>query len=111
MKTGDKLIELAKKERYMLNILKEVALRFDDFDLASELHEIEVELYPESKKTTKEYKDAKAFTTILKIAELKADIKIGYLTLECAKVFIKKGGESALKDVAKIVDRAKKIFG
>ncbi len=110
-KTGDKLIELAKKERNVLNALKEIAVKSDCFELASELREIEVKQYPEAKTTTDEYTEAQAFTTILRLVELKTSIKAGYLILECAKVFIKKGGESALKDVAKIQARAKKIFG
>lgn len=105
------LTELASTDRDTLKLLKHVAIKAQKYELSANLRDFELKNFPEAKKTDKEYKETEIFKTLLNIAELDVKMETSYVILECAKVFIEKGGESAIDDVARIKARAKEIFG
>ncbi len=115
MKTNEipkALMKEAKESRDFLKGLKSIAVNCQKYELAAALRDVEVKQFPRAKTTNANYTEAETFKTLLNIAELNLKhTETAYLVLAIAKIVIKKGGESALKDVAKIQAEVKEIFG
>lgn len=109
---GKALFKEADENRDFLRGLKVLAINNQKYELAAALRDVEVAKYPESKTTSEDYKKAQAFKTVLNIADLDVKhIETAYIILKCAEVFLEKGGATAVDNVDKVRDDARKIFG
>jgi hypothetical protein len=106
----DHLIEKAKTDKKLLRQLKNAAVRGQDFELASQLREMETELFPRSQ----EAKDAKAkasdLSLLFRMIELNVAESTCWLLSETLSLHQKKKGKFDLKDAAALVARKKELF-
>lgn len=92
------LLEEAKKNKKVLRSMKDLAVKAQQFELASQLRDIEVANFPESE----EEKMGRNFQTALAMVDIKCDEDLAYKIYVTTKEFLEKGGEFSLKDAANI---------
>ena len=105
------LLESASKDVKKLNELKKLAVDLCQFELAAECRRIEKELYPitdEEKIATERIKE---IDLVLRMVEVGFNGKKVYYKIDKAlELFRKKKGKFDLKDAAKIISDANRIF-
>lgn len=110
----DKLKELlnsAKKDKKSLIHLKNTAVLCGQLELASQLREIETNLFPETKEEQKAKFAAHELSSVLRLVNLEVPDTVCYLIMETIKVYNKKKTSITIKDASKILANKKKIFG
>ena len=101
-----RMLEAAKKDKKVLAYIKKAAVRGQQFELASNLHEIDKELFPESE----EAKEAKKINIMLRMIGVNASDHTCWVLGEAFKVYLKKKGEFSLIDASIITDKGKTLF-
>lgn len=105
------LLESASKDVKKLNELKKLAVDLCQFELAAECRRIEKELYPitdEEKIATERIKE---IDLVLRMVEVGFNGKKVYYKIDKAlELFRKKKGKFDLKDAAKIIADANRLF-
>ena len=106
-----KLVEIATKDRRTLRLLKNVAIKAQNFELASELRTLELEKYPEANTHNDNYKEASSFAGCLLMTECRVTAKIAYKVLAAARAFEKMKEGYDLDTASKIIHDTDFIFG
>lgn len=105
-----KLIEKAKTDKKGIAMLKNTAVRCQQYELAVMLREIEKTNFPE----TREVADAKKLAALLQGAIAMVGLNVSedtcWLLNEVIKEFGKKKGEFSLRDASAIKARHEEIF-
>ena len=105
------LLESASKDVKTLNELKNLAVKLQQYELGAECRRIEKELYPitdEEKIATERIKE---IDLVLRMVEVRFNGKKVYYKIDKAlELFKKKKGKFDLKDAAKIISDANRIF-
>ena len=110
-KSMDQISTLITKDRRVLQALKKVAVVIQSYELASNLRNIETELFPEAKTTNDEYKEAEKFKGCLNMTQVNTSTKMAYTILRVAKKFIELGGNYDIDTASKINYEANNVFG
>lgn len=105
------LFEKAKTNKDILLGLKNLAVRSQDFELASNFRDMEKNLFPETEEVIKAKDDARRFDTVLRMVDIKTTTDIAWLLLETSKVYAKKGGKFDLRDASKLKAEQERMFG
>jgi hypothetical protein len=105
------LLEFAKKDKKSLLNLKNTAVMCERYELASQLREIETNLFPETKEDKMAKYVAHELSSVLRLVNLEVPDKVCYLIMETIKVYNKKKTSITIKDASKILANEKKIFG
>lgn len=105
------LLEFAKKDKKSLLNLKNTAVMCQRYELASQLREIETNLFPETKEEKMAKYVAHELSSVLRLVNLEVPDKVCYLIMETIKVYNKKKTSITIKDASKILANEKKIFG
>lgn len=100
------LLESTTKNKKGLRMLKDTAVRCQNFELASKIREMENKFFPE----TKQEKEAKRISCILRMVELNVDDKTCYVISEALKYYSEKNGSFSIKDASEIIATSKEIF-
>lgn len=101
------LIEAAKKNRKGLIRLKNAAVTLQEFELASQLRELETKNFPETEEVKAAKKQAKDLSLLFRMVDLNVSEDKCWLIAETLKLYNKKKGKFDIKDAAKI--RAKEV--
>lgn len=101
------LIEAAKKNRKGLIRLKNAAVTLQEFELASQLRELETKNFPETEEVKAAKKQAKDLNLLFRMVDLNVSEDKCWLIAETLKLYNKKKGKFDIKDAAKI--RAKEV--
>jgi len=105
------LLESASKDVKTLNELKNLAVKLGQYELGAECRRIEKELYPitdEEKIATERIKE---IDLVLRMVEVGFNSKKVYYKIDKAlELFRKKKGKFDLKDAAKIISDANRLF-
>jgi hypothetical protein len=105
------LLESASKDVKTLNELKNLAVKLQQYKLGAECRRIEKELYPitdEEKIATERIKE---IDLVLRMVEVGFNGKKVYYKIDKAlELFKKKKGKFDLKDAAKIISDANRLF-
>lgn len=104
------LLEFAKKDKKSLLNLKNTAVMCQRYELASQLREIETNLFPETKEEKMAKYVAHELSSVLRLVNLEVPDKVCYLIMETIKVYNKKKTSITIKDASKILANEKKIF-
>lgn len=106
----EKLIEEAKKNKKLLQLLKEAAVKSQQFEFAAELRQIERENFP----LTEEQIKAKELTDFLDVifrgAEISAPKSTLWLIYNLVEGYKKKKQKFSLKDISALMAKQKEIF-
>ena len=107
----NELLESGKKDKNILILLKNVAVKSLNYELASQLREMETTLFP----PTKEEKTAKAIVNdhrlLFQLLGMQASERGIYSIVEGMKAFGKMKGKFDLETASKIRAKADEIFG
>ena len=105
----NELLEKAKSNKKGLVMLKECAVRCQQFDLAAQLRQMEKD-FPHSE----EVKEAIKYSNDVKIAfsmvELKVDEETCWLIGKTIKKHIELGGQFSVKDAAELLSKRDELF-
>lgn len=106
-----KLIEAARKDRKLLKDLKELAVRYKQYELGCDLRNMEKEAFPE----TEEVKEAKEYASKVNMAFRMIDLnatneKACWLLAKTVKAYEEKKGKFSLKDAAELSAQADRLF-
>ena len=95
-----------------VKVLKNAAIRIQNFELASNLRGYEKEKFPEEANKFKEEKElANTVIRVLHMADLNVPTdEMAYTIHECIKLFIEKGSSVDIIDMSNIQAKAKEIF-
>lgn len=104
------LVEEAKKDKARFESLKRTVVKCQQFELASNLRQIEKDLFPESNedKVNKEY--AASIVALMSMVNLKIDLETAFIVSEAIKVYGKKKGKFDLHDASAIQEKKDKLF-
>jgi len=105
-----KMIEDAKTNRTKLIQLKVLAVKLNQYELASKLKDLENELFPMSKKDTELKKHAKDVAGALAMCELNTSEEVAFVIYSAVKVSNKKRGSFSLKDAAQILAKKSQLY-
>lgn len=108
-KMKDSLFELTKSKK-TITLLKNVAVKSQDYELAANLRDIERNLLPERHRDSEEMKEAGLMQKSLGITNLKVSMEQAYVISEVAKVLSKKGDSVDIEALTKIEKEADEIF-
>lgn len=100
------LLEKAKIDRRALFRLKEVAVILKEYELASQIRQLELDNFPE----TKAEQEAKAIRLVLKSVGIDTEDKTCWLILETLKLHKEKGSEFNEDDAKKLVNKQKELW-
>ena len=103
-------LKAAKKDIKKLKDLKILFVKHQQFELASNVRDIERELYPISEKDEILKTETKAFKMALRLLDLDVNDKIAFTVFNVAKMIIEKNVEFDLKDVGEIKALADKLY-
>ena len=105
------LLESASKDMKTLNELKNLAVKLGQYELGAECRRLEKELYPETDEEIQAKERYKEIELILRMVEVGFNGKKVYYKIDKAlELFKKKKGKFDLKDAAKIISDANRIF-
>jgi len=105
-----KLIEAAKADRNKLIHLKNAVVKMQQYELASNLKDLENELFPLSQEDNDAKLRAGNVALALKMCDLNATNATAYIVDACIKVLNEKQGGFSLEDAAKIVAKKKELY-
>jgi len=105
------LLKSASKDLQKLNQLKNLAVELGQYELGAECRRIEKELYPITDEEKIETEKIKEIDLVLRMVEVGFNSKKVYYKIDKAlELFKKKKGKFDLKDAAKIISDANRIF-
>ena len=105
------LLESASKDLRTLNELKNLAVKLGQYELGAECRRLEKELYPETDEEIQAKERYKEIELVLRMVEVGFTSKKVYYKIDKAlELFKKKKGKFDLKDAAKIISDANRIF-
>lgn len=104
------MLEKAKTDKKAFFMLKNLAVRCQEFELAVKVREMEKELFPESDEVKKAKEYAKELNTLFRTVELNISDHICFLIGETIKCHMEKGGEFSIMDATRILAKNKEIF-
>lgn len=104
------MLEVAKKDKVNLSTLKILALDCKQFDLATALREIELELFPETEEVKQAKEKALKLSTALAMASLQVPENICFLISEVFDAYAKKAGDFSISDAVVLKLKNERIF-
>lgn len=107
------LTALAKKaetDKKGLVMLKTAAVRLQQFELASQLRELEKQKFPEPTEQIEAKKYARDLETLFAMVDLKIPQKTAWLIAETVKKHTKRKGNFDLKDAAELRAKIEQYF-
>jgi hypothetical protein len=104
------LLEEAKKSRKSLIVLKNQAVICNQYELASEIREMEKELFPETEEEKAAKEHAKQLKNVFMMFGLNVPEAECWTISKALDVYKDKGKEISLKDAAIIKMKAEQIF-
>lgn len=105
-----KLIESAKSDRTKLIEVKNLAVKLQQYELASNLKDLENELFPISEEDKKLKFRAVDVSMALKLCDLNSTSSTAFVVDSVIKVLNKKNGNFSLEDAAKIKAKKKELY-
>lgn len=109
-KLFEQLIEKAKENKYDFILLKNTVVKLQQFELASQLRELELELFPESEEDKKAKEIARDMRLLFAMVEINAPDATCFLIAETLKAYNEKKGEFSLEDAVRIRIKCENIF-
>jgi hypothetical protein len=104
------MYDAAKKDKKHLIALKNMAVKTQQFELASRLREIEKELFPLNGEEKEAEEIGKQTQIALGMSGLKCNNKLAYVVHETMKSYFEKLGQFSLEDGSKIQSNSEKYF-
>lgn len=104
------MVEEAKKRKDALIILKNLAVKCQQFELAAYLREIENELYPVSPEIKAEKELASKLKNLFSMVEINTTPDIAWLLYKTILAYGKKKGKFSIKEASEIVVMRNEIF-
>ena len=104
------LVEKAKGNKKGLIMLKNTAVRCQQFELASQLRELETSLFPETDEEKEAKKLAKEINLVLRMVELNVSDDVCWLISQTLKTHSKMKGKFSIKEAAELVCKRKGLF-
>ena len=105
------LLESASTDLKTLNELKTLAIKLGQYEFGAECRRLEKELYPETDEEIQAKERYKEIELVLRMVEVGFTSKKVYYKIDKAlELFKKKKGKFDLKDAAKIISDANRIF-
>ena len=105
------LLESASKDVKTLNELKNLAVKLGQYELGAECRKLEKELFPISDEEVKAKERYKEIELVLRMVEVGFNSqKVYYKIDKTLELFRKKKGKFDLKDAAKIIADANRLF-
>ena len=104
------LVEKAKGNKKDLIMLKNTAVRCQQFELASQLRELETSLYPETDEEKEAKKLAKEINLVFRMVELNVSEDVCWLISQALKVHTKTKGKFSTLDATKLIVKRKELF-
>ena len=105
------LLDKAKESKNDLEQLKEVAVHFKQYELASERKELQNKLYPETEAEKKMNEKVVIIQTLFKICDIEVGKKSAYIADKVISLHNSKEGQTDIDSVAKIKADADMLFG
>lgn len=106
------LLEAAKKDRKGLTYLKETAVRCQQFELASELRQLEAALYPETEYIKLEKDKADKLSNVLRVClNQEIPVSLAWHIKEIVTAFNEKGMQLTIDEATEITFKRIEIFG
>lgn len=100
------LLEESKKNKKTLNKLKSLSVEFGLFELAAQLRQIEIDLFPDKE----EQVHAKSLSLAFRMVGLNIDAEHCFMINETIIAFNDMNSDFSLKDAAKIIAKKEELF-
>lgn len=104
------LIEVAKTDRKLLNKLKNISVEGKQYELASQLREIERDTFPETEENKLAKEQAEKLSTVFRMVDLNVSEETCWLISETVKIYNEKKGEFSLQDATSIKTKKQAIY-
>lgn len=104
------MLEAAKKDKHSLIMLKNLAVKRKQFELAANLRDIEKELFPESKEEKQAQQKAKEINLIFRMVDLNVSEDVCWLISETLKIHSKMKGKFSIKEAAELIVKMREYF-
>lgn len=105
------LLDAAKSDKAMLRSLKNTALKCQCYSLATELRDLELQLYPETDESKAAKRRSAELSGAFRMVGLNIPEETCFLIDETIKAFNEKKAEFSLRDAAAIEVLKETIFG
>jgi hypothetical protein len=109
-KLFEQLIEAAKKNRKGFNRLKNAVVTCQQFELASQLRDIEKEAFPETEEVKLAKEQAKKLNLAFRMVELNISEDVCWLIAATLKMHNEKQGEFSIHDAVKLMLKKEELF-
>ena len=109
-KLFEQLIEAAKKNRKGFNRLKNAVVTCQQFELASQLRDIEKEAFPETEEVKLAKEQAKKLNLAFRMVELNISEDVCWLIAETLKMHNEKQGKFSIDDAVKLRLKKEELF-
>lgn len=104
------MLEAAKKDKKTFKVLKNSAVKCQQFELAVNLREMEKELFPETEEEKQAKEKAKEINLIFRMVELNVSEDVCWLISETLKVYSKIKGKFSIKQASELIVKRKMLF-
>jgi hypothetical protein len=105
------LVEAAKRDKKKIKAFKVLAVDCQQFSLASDLRDIERELFPESREMTDAKIEASKLNLVFRMVGLDVPDRVAWLVNQTLKKHWKRRGNFDLKDAATLRAKTEELFG
>lgn len=104
------LLEKAKESKPIFKKLKDLAVSCQSYEIAANLRDIELSLFPESEEVKKAKNEILKFKTLLRMLDVDCDDRVAYLFIELNKIISKNNYNFTLKDAESLLYKRDKLF-
>lgn len=104
------LVETAKGNKKGLIMLKNTAIRCQQFELAAELRELERTLFPETDEEKEAKKLSKELNLVFRMVELNVAEDTCWLISQTFNAHTKMKGKFSIHDASKLIAKRKELF-
>jgi hypothetical protein len=109
-KLFNQLIEAAKKNRKGFNRLKNAVVVCQQFELASQLREIEKEAFPETEEVVAAKTEAKKLSIAFKMVDLNINEGTCWLINQTIKIYNQKNGDISVDDASVLTVKVQELY-
>ncbi len=106
----EKMLENAKKDKKAFNTLKTLAVKLQMFEFASQLREMEIEVFPLTEEEKKAKKIGQQLTSVFSILKLNTNPATAWKIYQAIHHYDKCKGEFSIDNGCDIAIRAERLF-
>lgn len=105
------MLHKAKESKHGLDNLIRISISFKQYELAREIRELKIKLFPETEIDKERNEKIQVIQTLFKMCDMDVPEKAAFIAYELVSLYNKKEGNTDMDSVSEIQANADKFYG